>query len=99
MAKTALFVKLNIKPGKREEVKRLWEKYVKPHSVADKNQERGYYCYGQDENTICLFELFSEGYNTAATMEKDWFKAYSNAVGPLLASPSEVVFGYPVWVK
>ena len=56
MSKTALFVKATTRPGKRDELRRLWEKYLKPHIETNIEGEFCLYCYGaNDENTICMF--------------------------------------------
>ncbi len=100
MSKTAVFVIVKAKPGKREELRQTWEQYLKPHAEAEGQQEITFYCTAvQDDDTLCLFELFSESYNLQAAFESDWFKAYMEKVAPLLAAPPNMVIAAPFWVK
>jgi len=96
----ALFVKLRIQPGKREEVKNLWEEHVKPHSESESAVRVSCYCYAaEDENTIWLFELLSSPSALKETMQSEWFATYQNAIGPLLTVPPEITTATPVWIK
>ena len=100
MAKIALFVKATTKPGKRDEVRQLWEEHLKPHAEGNDAHEICFYCYGiEDENTICLFEVFSDPSELETGLHSDWFAAYREAVGPLLAGPPELVTAIPLWAK
>ena len=100
MPKLALFVKVKSLPGKREEVKNLWEKYIRPHSEHEEALDISFYCYAQeDENTVCLFELFSDPSRTKTVMQSDWFAAYQQELKSLIAGPPEVIMANPVWAK
>ena len=100
MSKTAVFVKVKTKPGMREELLRAYEQYLKPHAEADADEEFSFYCWGvDDEDTVCLFELFSESYDLQAAFQSEWFKAYMEKAAPLLASPPDMVIATPIWAK
>ncbi|MBN1274201.1 MAG: hypothetical protein JXB26_18210 [Candidatus Aminicenantes bacterium] len=100
MKKIALFIKLKTKPGKREEVKHVWEKYVKPHSEGEKALDISCYCFAlEDEDTICLFELISDPSVATSTMQSDWFANYQEELKPLVASPPEIITAAPIWTK
>ena len=100
MPKLALFIKVKAQPGKREEVKQLWEKHVKPHSEGEKALDISCYCYAlEDEGTICLFELISDPSVFKAVMQSDWFAAYQEHLKPLLAGPPEIITATPIWAK
>ena len=100
MKKFALFVKVKAKPGKREQVWRLWEKHVKPHVEESDGIEINCYCYDADhENIICFFELFSDPADFKAANQSKWYAEYQQLVKPLLAAPSEVISANPVWAK
>ena len=100
MSKTAVFVIVKAKPGKRDELRQTYEQYLKPHAEASEDQELSFYCWGvQDEDTVCLFELFSESYDLRGALESDWFKAYMEKAAPLLAGPPNMVIATPVWAK
>jgi len=100
MNKLALFVTAKARPGQRDELRRLWEEHIKPHN--ESNQAQEYCCYSfaaEDENTICMFELFSDPAVVKASMESDWFTAYMAKASPLMAAPPEVITAVPVWIK
>ena len=100
MPKLALFVKMKAQPGKREEVKQLWEEHVKPHSEGEKALDISCYCYAlEDEDTICLFELISDPSALKATMQSGWFAAYQEQLKPLLAGPPEIITASAIWAK
>lgn len=100
MPKIALFIKVKAQPGKREEVKQLWEKHVKPHSEGEKALDISCYCYAlEDEDTICLFELISDPSVVKAVMQSDWFASYQEQLKPLLAGPPEIITATPIWAK
>lgn len=100
MKKLALFVKVTAKPGKREQVWRLWKKHVKPHVEEADGIEINCYCYdANNEDIICFFELFSDPADFKGANESKWYAEYQQLVKPLLAAPSEVIFANPVWAK
>jgi quinol monooxygenase YgiN len=100
MAKLAIFVTANAQPGKREELRKLFEKHIKPHVESNKAQELCFYCYDtQNENTMCMFELFNDPAVVKADMESEWFAAYQKDASAVLAGPPQVIIASPVWVK
>jgi len=100
MKKLALFVKVTAKPGKRDEVWRLWKKHVLPNVQAANGIEINCYCYdANDKDTLCFFELFSDSADFKAANESQWYAEYVQLVKPLLAAPSEVIFADPIWAK
>ena len=100
MDKTAVFVIGKAKAGKRDELRRLYMEHIKPHVEAEKKQEMAFYCYSDDdEDTICLFELFSNPTVVRDNMASEWFAAYEEKVRPLIAEPPTVVRATPVWMK
>lgn len=100
MAKIALFITARAQPGKREELRKLFEKHIKPHAETNQLQESCIYCYAnEDEDTICLFEMFADASQVKADMEADWFANYQKEASSILAGPPQVVMATPVWAK
>ena len=100
MSKTAVFIKVKAKPGKRDEVRKLYEEYIKPHSEQMEGVEFACYCYDmQDEDTVCIFELLSDPSLFTSTMEQDWFKAYQQRMQQLTAAHPEISLATPVFAK
>ena len=48
MSKTTLFIRATTKLGKRDELRRLWEYYLKPHIETKTEEESCLYCYAVD---------------------------------------------------
>ena len=100
LANMAVFVKLKAQPGKREAVKELWEKYVKPHQESKPEILSCCYCFAmEDEDTIFVFELLSDPSAAEAALKSEWFTAYQVALRPLLARPPETTATSPIWSK
>lgn len=100
MAKTAVFVIGKAKPGQRDGLRKLYMEHIKPRAEAKKKQEMAVYCYSDDdEDTICLFELFSDPVVAREEMDSEWFEAYMEKVRPLMAEPATVKLATPLWAK
>jgi hypothetical protein len=58
MQKTALFIRHQAQPGKRDDVRRVWEKHVKPRVATNPAHEAYFFCYDNgDPDVICVFQL------------------------------------------
>ena len=100
MAKLATFIKIKARPGKREQVKQIWEKIVKPHVESEEGVEHSFFCYAiEDDDTICLFEFITDPSKFEAAMKSEWFLDYMEQLKPLLAGPPERIMTTPVWAK
>ena len=100
MQKKALCVIFKTKPGKRDELKAAWEKYIKPHVNENKEIEQHNYHFSMDDpDTVCLFEVLSDIQVLNGTYEQPWMKEYLSVIGPLLASPPQMLRLNPVWMK
>jgi quinol monooxygenase YgiN len=99
MTKVAVFVTTKTKPGRRDEVRVLWEKHLKQRAAANAAQETYFFCYdNRDPDTFHLFEVYADPSALAANATADWFAAYLSEVGPLI---EETAFheATPIWVK
>jgi quinol monooxygenase YgiN len=100
MSKLAAFIKLKCQPGKRDEVRQLYEEYVKPRVEGKQAVEFVFYCYDiGDEDTICVFELIADVSATAKSAGSDWFQEYQQRLQALLAEPQEMLITAPVYAK
>lgn len=78
-----LFLKVRTKDGKRDTVRRLWEKYLKQRAYENENQIAYYYCFdNQDPNMICMFEHYSNPEELQINAQADWFQNYMKEVMP-----------------
>lgn len=100
MSQITLSVKIKCQPGKRDEVRKIWEERVKPHAIGNENLLFSCYSFAnEDPDTIVLFEVLDDAAVLTSLYQEEWFKAYLAAMGPLLAEPPQIFTGAPVWAK
>ena len=100
MTKVALFVKHKTQPGKRDEVRRVWERHMRPHIASNPRHEGYFYCFdNNDSDSICAFQQYADLESSQDFLKTESYAAYLNEVEPLLAAPPEVTSVTPVWVK
>lgn len=100
MSKSALFIKHQALPGKRDEVMRVWEKYARAYVDRSSGQLAYFYCYDdKDPDTIVVFQLFVGQAGTEDFVKQPWFADYETETAALLAGPSEFRTATPRWIK
>jgi quinol monooxygenase YgiN len=100
MSKTALFIMHKTKPGRRDEVRQVWEKHLRPQIGENAVHEAYFYCYDDnDPDLICVFQLYSDHTGPQEFVKQPWYSAYEKAVAPLLAGKSEFRSATPFWIK
>jgi quinol monooxygenase YgiN len=100
MSKTALFIRHQALAGKRDEVRRVWEKHLQPSIAANAAHEAYFYCYDDhDPDAICVFQQYTDHASAQAFLAAPWYAAYTKEVTPLLAGQPEVRAATPVWTK
>jgi quinol monooxygenase YgiN len=100
MTKAALFIRHKALPGRREDVRRVWEKHLRPAIQENAGHHAYYYCYDDtDPDTICVFQLYSDQSALQAFARGPWFAAYNAEVSPLLTGESEFRAATPAWTK
>src|SRR5688572_15430916 len=74
MATQALYIRHTAKPGKRDEVKRIWEKYARAYTEKTESQLASFYCYdNNDPDTIVVFGLQDDAH--AGDFQKQpWYR-------------------------
>lgn len=55
MNKAAIFIRHKTLPGKREEVRKVWERYMQPLIAQNKGHEAYFYCYDDTTLTRSVF--------------------------------------------
>ncbi|MEM9452918.1 MAG: antibiotic biosynthesis monooxygenase [Myxococcota bacterium] len=100
MARLALFIKTKTQPGKRQEVRTLWEEHLKARAEANEAQQVVAFCEDdQDPDTFYLFEIYRDREAFQQNAAQPWFGEYMTKVGPLLAGQPEVGMATPAWSK
>jgi quinol monooxygenase YgiN len=100
MSKTALFVRHQAQPGKRDDVRGVWEKYVKPRAAANPAHEAYFFCYdSNDPDVICVFQLYSSEEAAKEFLSGEWYAEYLGEVAKVVAAPPQISPASLVWSK
>lgn len=100
MNKRAGLVRLKAKPGRRDEVRRVWEKYARDYVAGSNGALSFYYCYDDnDPDAIIVFGLTADQASNKEFAQQPWFSDYQQETAALLAEPVEVRTATPQWVK
>lgn len=88
MDKSASFLTLKAKPGQRDEVRRVWEKYARDYIAGS---TLGFY-YGYDAADPDRILVFGLGDPAAmqAFAQQPWFPDYQRDTHALLVAPGEI---------
>ena len=98
--KVALFITHKALPGKRDEVKKVWEKYMQPEIANNEDHENYFYCYNDnDPDTICVYQQYSGEESSQAFLKTPNYKNYLRETEPLLAGKPEITTAIPLWIK
>jgi quinol monooxygenase YgiN len=100
MSKSATFVRHKAKPGRRDDLWRVWEKYVRDYVAGNSGALSCYYCYDDnDPDTIIVFQLAADQASGQEFVKQPWFADYQRETAALLAGQSELRTATPQWVK
>jgi quinol monooxygenase YgiN len=100
MSKTALFIRHHARPGQRDNVRRVWENYVKPRAAANPAHEAYYFCYDtKDAAMICVFQLYTSEAAMQEFLEGAWYADYLKEVGEFVAVPPQITPADLIWTK
>ena len=100
MSSVALFVRHRANPGKRESVRIVWEKFVKPRVEANSDHLAYYFCYDEnDQDAICAFQLFSNNTALDSFMKGEWYSEYFTEVGNYISEKPQIDTASPQWIK
>lgn len=95
-----ILVLFHAKPGRRDDIKQVWETYVKDHAASSTDLLCSMYNYGlEDENLIILYEIMKDNLVLARAFEESWFQDYLLALKPYLEKPPENIVFTNLWSK
>ena len=96
----ALIVKHKTQPGKRDQVRAVWEKHMAPAISANPGHTAYFYCFDNaDPDSICAFQQYTSVEASQAFLKTASYLAYLQEVEPLLSGPPQVTALTPVWSK
>ncbi|MGH9941622.1 MAG: putative quinol monooxygenase [Pyrinomonadaceae bacterium] len=100
MNKTALFIKHQAQPGRRNDVQRVWEQHVKPRIEANPAHEAYFFCYDDnDPDVICVFQLYTDQAAMQDFLSGAWYADYLNEVSHFIAAPPQIAPATLFWAK
>jgi quinol monooxygenase YgiN len=100
VAKLAIIIKGKARPGRRDEVRTLFEQHLAPRAVANPAQEVVVWSADNTEpDTFYLCEIYGDSMAMEANARAAWFAEYMDAVSPLLATQPELMTATPMWMK
>jgi quinol monooxygenase YgiN len=100
MPKTAALLTVRTHPGRRDELRALWDEHLRPRAEANPAQELCLYCYdAADPDLIHVVEVYGDPSEMERNARAPWFANYVRASGPLLAGAPVMVTAQPMWAK
>ena len=100
MKTLALIIKHMTQPGKRYQVRTIWEKHMAPAVSANPGHTAYFYCFDNtDPDVISAFQVYESAAASQAFLKTESYLAYLKEVEPLLAGPPQVTSLTPVWSK
>lgn len=100
MTKFALFVRHKTRPGKRDEVRKVWEHHMRTAIAGNSGHEAYFYTFdNNDPDSICAFQQYTDLTASKEFLKTGSYAAYLKDVEPLLAAPPEITSLTPVWIK
>ncbi len=100
MATFALIIKHKTQPGKRDEVRQVWEKHLAPAVAANPGHVAYFYCFDNgDPDSIYAFQEYASLEASQEFLQTASYASYLKDVEPLLSGPPHVTALTPVWSK
>lgn len=100
MTSLALIIKHKTQPGKRDEVRKVWERHMAPAVSANPGHLAYFYCFDNaDPDAILAFQQYVSAEAAGEFLKTDSYAAYLKEVEPLLSGPPQVTTLTPMWSK
>ena len=100
MPRTALFIQHRTLPGKREEMRQIWERHVKPHVEANSAHLFYFFCEDDlDPDVVRVFQLYESDEAMNAFLGGAWYQDYLREVSQVVAAPPQISPAPLVWSK
>lgn len=85
--------------GKRDDVKEIWEKFMKPAIAGNSGHAAYAYSFGNDEDVIVAFQVYQSKDDANAFLLKPEYRMYIEASRTLLAGEPKVTVLDVRWLK
>lgn len=95
----ALTIAHRTKPGRREEVHRVWRRHMLPAIAANPGHRAYFYCFGPEPDTIVAFQHYADAAAGRAFLQTPDYGRYLAEVTPLLEGKPTVTVLDVRWTK
>jgi quinol monooxygenase YgiN len=100
MANFGLFITHRTRPGQRDAVRAVWERYMRPTIAENPGHVDYFYGYAADDaDVIRVFQRYVDRDASRIFLSHPSYQAYLDAVAPLLEGPPEVSEATVMWSK
>lgn len=100
MQTTALFIVHRTKPGRREDVKKIWLKHMAPAIQENAGHLAYFYTFDNDDpETICAFQQYASEQDARDFLAHPRYVAYLAESRDLLAQAPQIRALTPQWIK
>lgn len=100
MTQLALIIRHQTRPGRRDDVRKVWEAHMAP--AVEANPGHLAYFYGFDDtdpDAIIAFQVYDCVESSQQFLETEAYASYLRDVEPLLSGPPQVTPLRSVWAK
>ena len=99
MGKTALFIRHQAQPGRRDDALRVWEKHLKPRVESNPAHEAYFSSYNSDPNAICVFQLYRDSASMKESLSGACYGGYLGDVSQFIAAQPQITPAALVWAS
>jgi len=100
VARIATIVSGRTKPGRRDDLYKLFQEHLAPRATNNAAQQVVVWMADeQDSEAFYLFEIYRDPAAMEANSKADWFWAYMSQAGPLLDGQPDMTRATPLWTK
>jgi len=96
----AVFIEHRVRPGHRDDVRTVWERWLRP--AIEENDAHEAYAYTfdvDDADVIRAFQQYRDAASAAAFLETPAYRSYVAEVESLLLGPPTVIRADVIWTK
>lgn len=96
----AVLVRHRAKPGQRDQVLRVWEKYVKPRAESNPAHLHYHFCFDNaDPDVVIAFQVYRNQQTLDEFLGGEWYPDYLREISEYVSAEPEVASATVVWSK
>jgi len=99
-ANISLLVRHCARPGQRDQVLRVWEKFVQPRAASNPGHLHYHFCFDNDDpDGVIAFQVYRDQNALDEFLGGDWYPEYLEEISAYVAAEPEIVSATTVWSK